>query len=254
MKIKNVIYNFLESMGYLKNSDIEGIIFYGSYQTNTNTENSDIDLIIVYNDNSNKEDVKGYRNFSGYKFEYFERKLKNLYNRVNRDYDNFEDTLLSVIGYGEILVDKNKEIEKLKSFVLDKYRYGLPKLNENDKLYYGKALQKSIENLDFMNKNNNPYFKIYYALTLDKIRDYYNKLYGFSNMSTSKVYKLYTDEKMKVVQHKIMPEDKFIKLYIDCIKDIKYENIVTLYEYSIKNFSNKIDFYNIRLKLGNKQH
>ena len=59
---------------------------------------------------------------------------------------------------------------------------------------------------------------------------------------------------MKMVQHKFMPEEKFIKLYINCIENIEYKNILELYKYSIKNEYEDIDFNNIRIKLGNKKH
>ena len=254
MNIKNIINEFLKKFGYFDNKEIEGIIFYGSYQTNTNTQNSDVDLIIVYRDGSKKEAIKGYKRFKKKNFEYFERTLQSLYDRVDYDYDNFEDTLLSVVGYGEILIDNNSNLEKLKKYVINKYKYGLPKLSEKDKIYNIKGLQKSMDYLKKMNINNNPYFKIYYSLVLDKIRIFYNKLGGFSNMSSSKIYKLYTDEKMKIVQHKFMPEEQFIKLYVECIQNIKYENIQNLYTYSIRDISKEIDFDNIRLSLGNRQH
>ena len=49
MDIKNIITDFLKKEGYLNDINVEGIVFYGSYQTKTNTNNSDIDLIIIYN-------------------------------------------------------------------------------------------------------------------------------------------------------------------------------------------------------------
>ena len=52
MEIEEVIYDFLNEFGYTEDERIEGVIFYGSYQTNTNKENSDVDLIIIYNSNS----------------------------------------------------------------------------------------------------------------------------------------------------------------------------------------------------------
>ncbi len=53
MNIKYVINEFLKDQGYLNDPNVEGVIFYGSYQTNTNTDSSDIDLMIIYSDESN---------------------------------------------------------------------------------------------------------------------------------------------------------------------------------------------------------
>lgn len=48
MNIRDVINEFLKEQGYLNDPNVEGVVFYGSYQTNTNTDSSDIDLMIIY--------------------------------------------------------------------------------------------------------------------------------------------------------------------------------------------------------------
>ena len=62
MEIEEVIYDFLNEFGYTEDERIEGVIFYGSYQTNTNKEDSDVDLIIIYNSNSQKQHKKNIYN------------------------------------------------------------------------------------------------------------------------------------------------------------------------------------------------
>lgn len=252
MDIKNIINDFLKD-NYYGDKNIEGIIFYGSYQTKTNKEKSDVDIMIIYKSETNINTIRGYKQYKGLDFEYFERTLKNLYERVDRDFLNYEDTLLSVIGYGEILYDKEGELEKLRKYVLEKYKKGLPKLEEKEKVYQLKRIQKSISYLKSMEEEKNSYFHIFYAITLDQIRDYYNKANGFSNMSSSKVYKLYTDKQMQEVQHKFMPEKEFIDQYLECIQTKEYSNIENLFKYIAKDLY-YIDFKNIRLDIGNKSH
>ncbi len=48
MYIKEVINTFLNDNGYYNDRDVEGVVFYGSYQTRTSTKKSDVDLIIIY--------------------------------------------------------------------------------------------------------------------------------------------------------------------------------------------------------------
>ena len=67
---------------------------------------------------------------------------------------------------------------------------------------------------------NDPYFDNYYFLSVEKIRVFYHRLKGFSNLSQTKVYKLYTNEHLREVQHKKVPEQEFIDLYISDV----YEN------------------------------
>ena len=97
MNIREVIGEFLKEQGYLNDANIEGVIFYGSYQTNTNTNSSDVDLMIVYNDESNKESIKGYKSYNGYNFEYFERTLSSLYKRADFDYLHFPHLMILLL-------------------------------------------------------------------------------------------------------------------------------------------------------------
>ena len=48
MTIEDKILTFIDNMGYLNNRHVLGILFYGSYLTGLNTDNSDIDLHIIF--------------------------------------------------------------------------------------------------------------------------------------------------------------------------------------------------------------
>lgn len=254
MEIEEIIHNFLDEYGYTKDKNLEGVILYGSYQTKTNKKNSDVDLIIIYNSEVEMDAMKEYKQYKNYNFENYERTLKNLYDRVDKDFLNYEDTMLSAIGYGEIIEDKNGKIKELQKYTLQKYKNGLPKLSKQDVIYGAKSIHKSIEYLKEMELEKSPYYSTFYAITLDKIRDYYNKKNGFSNMSTSKVYRLYTDEVMQTVQHKFMPEKYFTDSYLNCITTNKFEEINKLFKYVIRDIDDNVDFYNIKFNIGNRNH
>lgn len=254
MEIEEVISEFLDEFEYTKDKNLEGVILYGSYQTKTNKKDSDVDLIIIYNSEIDMEATKEYKQYKNYNFENYERTLKNLYDRVDKDFENYEDTMLSAIGYGKIIEDRNGNIRELQKYTLEKYKNGLPKLKKQDVIYGAKSIHKSIESLKRMNEDKSPYYTMFYAITLDKIRDYYNKKNGFSNMSTSKVYKLYTDEVMQTVQHKFMPERYFTDSYLNCINTNEFEEINQLFNYVIRDIDENIDFYNIKFNIGNRNH
>ena len=251
--MEEMLKDFLKDYGYERDPNVEGVVFYGSYQTKTYNQDSDVDLIIVYKSDANIETTKIYTQYKKLDFEIYERTLENLYNRVDQDFLNYEDTLLSAIGYGKILEDRSNKLKKLQCYVLHKYEKGLPKASKEDNIYEAKSLQKSITYLNKMNTKKSPYYEIFFSITLDKIRNYYNRKNGFSNMSTSKVYKLYTDEIMQKVQHKFMPEKHFIDLYLKCIKTKKNEDIDELFRYVIRDIEN-IDFNNLKIKIGNRKH
>ena len=50
MNYREALNKFIDEMNYLKNEDVEGILFYGSFHTGTYNEFSDIDLMILFND------------------------------------------------------------------------------------------------------------------------------------------------------------------------------------------------------------
>ena len=52
MNYREALNKFIDEMNYLKNEDVEGIVFYGSFHTGTYNEFSDIDLMILFNDDS----------------------------------------------------------------------------------------------------------------------------------------------------------------------------------------------------------
>ena len=49
----------------------------------------------------------------GIQVEYFERTISKIYERANSDYMKCEDSLLSMIGYGEVIFDRNGKIADL---------------------------------------------------------------------------------------------------------------------------------------------
>lgn len=253
----NIVNKFIDKMKYTYDINVEGIILYGSYQTNTNNPSSDIDIIILYNNNI-KRDVKGYMRIDGTEIEYYERTLKAFYNRATNDYKNAEDTLLSAIGHGNILFDRNLETIKLQRFVLSIFEKSLPKLNDNDIAYMSKSINKAISKLKYYEEINCEYFTVYYCITLEKMREFYHRLNGYSSLTTSSVYKIYTDKRLQIIQYKTMPGENFINLYMSCLnvnnqyKREFLKRILKLYEFSIKNLN--IDFNNLRINIENKNH
>ena len=124
-----------------------------------------------------------------------------------------------------MLIDKNQKIKKLQDYVLTKFKEGLPQLEDDEKMNLAKSLHKSMERLGKMIESNNPYFNIFYGIVLEQIRNYYHKLNGFSNISTANVCKLYMNEKIQRAQHKKLPENIFIELYLNCVNNVEYKNI-----------------------------
>ena len=94
-------------------------------------------------------------------------------------------------------------------------------------------------------------------MTVERIRDFYHKLNGFSNLSQAKIYKLYTNERLQQAQHKKIPESKFIQLFFNAIeegisKEDKIKRITGLYRYATRKYD--IYFNDLRIDLGKKRY
>lgn len=257
MNYREALNKFIDEMGYLKDEEVEGIIFYGSFHTGTANEFSDIDIMVLFNDDSDINQIKGFRNVNGIQVEYFERTVSKIYERANSDYMKCEDSLLSIVGYGEVIFDRNGKVKELIDYVIEKYQRPLPGYNKHEAIYQIASINKAVNAVEELRVQNDPYFDNFYYLTVERVRDFYHKLKGFSNLSQTKIYKLYTNEVLQKAQHKKVPEREFIELFMRAIenelpKEEKVKRIKEFFDYTIRDFD--IDFDNLRLDLGKKRY
>lgn len=257
MNYREALNKFIDEMNYLKNEDVEGIVFYGSFHTGTYNEFSDIDLMILFNDDSDANQIKGFKTVNGIQVEYFERTVSKIYERADSDYMKCEDSLLSMIGYGEVIFDRNGKVKELIQYIKEKYSRPLPGYIQHEAIYQIASLRKAVNATEELRVQNDPYFENFYFLAVERIRDFYHKLNGFSNMSQTKVYKLYTNESIQRAQHKKIPEKEFRELFFKAIeegtsKEEKVKRINELFDYSIRNYN--INYDDLRIDLGKKRY
>ncbi len=257
MNYREALNKFIDEMNYLKNDEVEGIIFYGSFHTDTYNEFSDIDLMVLYDDDSYANQIKGFKTVNGIQVEYFERTISKIYERANSDYMKCEDSLLSIVGFGEVIFDRNGKVKDLIDYVKGKYSRPLPGYTRHEAIYQIASIRKAVLATEELRLQNDPYFENYYFLTIERIRDFYHKLKGFSNLSQTKIYKLYTNEKLQQAQHKKVPEQEFINLFIKAIeegtsKEEKVKRVNEFFNYTIREFN--INFDDLRIDLGRKRY
>lgn len=257
MNYREALNKFIDEMNYLKNEDVEGIVFYGSFHTGTYSEFSDIDIMVLFNDDSDANQIKGYKTVNGIQVEYFERTVSKIYERANSDYMKCEDSLLSMIGHGEIIFDRRGKVKDLVEYIKQKYSRPLPPYTKHEAVYQILSLKKATLAVEELRVQNDPYFETFYFLTVEKIRDFYHKLNGFSNLPQTKVYKLYVNETLQRAQHKKIPERKFIEIYMRTIeegtsKEEKVKRVNELFDYATEKYS--INFDDVRIDLGRKRY
>ena len=255
--INKIILNFINDMQYLENEHVLGCFFYGSFLTGYNNKNSDIDLHIIFDNSDSLHLIRGNKFIDDIRIEYFEKPINDLYLSVDNDYDRQNNALLSIIGTSKIIFDKTGDLKKLQQYTLTKFSNPLPPLEDEDAREYVSILNNRMEKLEKACLDDNPYFYHLYHLTIEKIRKFYHRLNGMPEVQTSKVFRVYTDEKYRKSFYKDdIPEKEFTDIYLDAIcdtnldKEVKLEKVQSLFDYAKRNVSLHDD-YRILIKSRN---
>lgn len=258
-KILLIIEKFIMNMNYLENEHVLGVFFYGSFLTGYNHKNSDIDLHIIFDNSDPKHLVRGSQYVNGFRIEYFEKPIGDLYLSIENDYQNQNNALLSIIGTSKIILDKTGELKTLQECTLDKFQDPLPSLDAEEAKEYVSILTNRMEKLRQLEEKDDPYFFQLYHLTIEKIRKFYHRLKGLPKIQTSKVFQIYTDEEYRKSFAKVeIPDEEFISIYLDAITDVsldkkeKLNKVTQLFEYAKKSVLLDEKEYRIFIKTRNK--
>lgn len=257
MSIEDKISSFIKDMGYLNNEHVLGVFFYGSYLTGLNTDNSDIDLHIIFDNEEPDHLIRGNKVVDGTRIEYFEKPIDDIYQTVNEDYINQNNATLTIFGTSKIIYAKDTQLKQLQEYVINKFSNPLPPLSDDEAKEQVSILNNRMEKLEKYAETNNPYFEHLYHLTIDKIRRFYHNLMGISRIETSKGFRIYTDEKYRnAFCINNIPEKNFIEMYFKLISDAslnkiqKYNLLNKMYEFTKRNVILKND-YRIFIKSRN---
>ncbi len=242
MSIEEKISSFIKNMGYLNNEHVLGVFFYGSYLTGLNTDNSDIDLHIIFDNEEPNHLIRGNKIVDGTRIEYFEKPIDDIYQTINEDYINQNNATLTIFGTSKIIYAKDNQLKQLQEYVINKFSNPLPPLTDDEAKEQVSILNNRMEKLEKYAETNNPYFEHLYHLTIDKIRRFYHNLMGIPRIETSKGFRIYTDEKYRNAFHiNKIPEQVFIEMYFKLISDTslnkiqKYNLLSLMYEFTKRN-------------------
>lgn len=258
MNFRNAIVDFLNKMGYLENKNCEGVVFYGSYSTGFYNNQSDINLHIIFNNDNPEIIIRGVDSVDGFRIEYFEKPLEDLYGRAISDFHNQSNVLLSMIGHGKVLFDRNGEIKKLQDYILDLYSVPLQGLSDNEIYEQIAIINNRMIDLERLGLINGEYFIHLYHLTVEKIRKFYYKKNGLPEIPTSKVLDFYRDDTYSNTNFKITPPVEFIQLYYSCLDESKSNKerlkiINDLYNYVKGEYSLNPKCSRVLIKSRNKK-
>lgn len=218
----DIIYKFLDEQDYLNRKDVLGIIFYGSSNYKTDTKDSDIDLLIITNDENN---YKGVTYVDNKKIEYFEKNVYDLAQKIEELPSNFDRSLESIFTNGKVIYDKHKTIESLKDLVLENNEY--PRKKKQNKFY--STSFSELKKTFFSTDKTSPYFNYIYYNFLEEIRKEYHIQNGYSKLPVNKIKKLYENsdysEKYYCVK---LPDIEFRNLYISLLEKYKEDEFNVL--------------------------
>ena len=218
----DIIYKFLDEQDYLNRKEILGIIFYGSSNYKTDTKDSDIDLLIITNDENN---YKGVTYVDNKKIEYFEKNVYDLAQKIEELPSNFDRSLESIFTNGKVIYDKHKTIENLKDLVLENNEY--PRKKKQNKFY--STSFSELKKAFFSTDKTSPYFNYIYYNFLEEIRKEYHIQNGYSKLPINKIKKLYENsdysEKYYCVK---LPDIEFRNLYISLLEKYKEDEFNVL--------------------------
>lgn len=218
----DIIYKFLDEQDYLNRKEMLGIIFYGSSNYKTDTKYSDIDLLIITNDENN---YKGVTYVDNKKIEYFEKNVYDLAQKIEELPSNFDRSLESIFTNGKVIYDKHKTIENLKDLVLENNEY--PRKKKQNKFY--STSFSELKKTFFSTDKTSPYFNYIYYNFLEEIRKEYHIQNGYSKLPVNKIKKLYENsdysEKYYCVK---LPDVEFRNLYISLLEKYKEDEFNVL--------------------------
>ncbi len=251
------INEFINKMNYINNKEVIGIVFYGSYLTGISSKYSDIDLHIIKTNVKPDILIRGAAIINGFRIEYFEKPIKDLYLSADNDFKNQSNAIFNIIGKAKVLFDRYGEIYKLQNYILEKYLQPLPILCDDDIFEKLSILENRMDKLYVLYEQKSINFIHMYHLTVEKIRKFYHQILGISDIPTSKVIKIYTNNQYAEAMSKNIPDKTFISLYIDAISDnqsstVKLKKIQKLYEYIKHNKRFDNNNHRIYIKSRNK--
>lgn len=213
MEAKSIIEKFIQNFQLLEREDLLGIVFYGSSCYQTNTSQSDIDLLLV---TDGYDSYKAVTYIDGQKIEYFERNIYDLLKQLEHLERNPDRSFLSIFQNSKIIFSKNQMMEYLRQEALVHSKY-IPKKskhkrNNSDIAMFYHILQQANPESAFGQY-------VFYNL-LEKIRKKYHEENGYTKIPSMKVYTLYNDKSYAEKFYcQSLPNIDFIEQYLNLISE-----------------------------------
>lgn len=211
---KQIINSFLDDN--YDNSNLLGVIFYGSRKYGNYHNDSDIDLLIISKEDNN---YKGLSNVNNIRVEYFQKNLYYILSKLEGIEYSLDRSLISIFKNGEIIFSKDECIEALKDEFLSKNDFSRRNKKKFDCNIYSwlNALY---------NCHDNDFYKYIYSNLIERIRKTYHIQHGYSKISHSKSIELYQNKDYAKKYYCVnLPKQEFITKFLLSLNNDSEENL-----------------------------
>lgn len=206
MILEELIKHFLDKTGYLLDDRILAIVFYGSRVRGTNSDSSDLDVLIITEQKKNFKlgmvvdevniDVNVYSSADLFDVAYDKKRVNNYY-------------FASVLKTG-MVVKNNGILDELKDYLYELEDMRLKKKKISSDVF---AEIKNIYENFISTKSLYWYFNL-----LDKLRMTYNYMMNCSYISMVKVYEIFRNHDYYQDAYSIkLPDIQFISLFLESL-------------------------------------
>lgn len=232
----NAVTKFMEEMNYIDDEHFLGIIVYGSSLTGFNTEISDIDLHVIFDNSNPNRMIRGEKLIDGKKIEYFEKPIDDEYLMAENEFLNQNNASLPILGKGEIVFTRDNSLINLQKYILHRFQDNLPPLNIDEAREQISIIDNKIQKLENLLNEDSPYFDHLYHIVLEKMRKIHHRIIGISKIPTSKVHRIYTDEPYRKSTYKTNPSQGFVENYLSLLlpENNKQQMLESLKSFYIK--------------------
>ena len=209
--------------------DTLGALLVGSYATNLQTSNSDIDICIILNEKAPYW-KRGNVVISGFLIEYGIYPLSYFQKIQIKDLQIRKRIRTRMLSTGKVLFDKsNGHIAKLQEEARLQLKQKLPQLSESSKEFYKYLLWDQLDNLQYLYKTRSRGLTYAYYVGLQNIIEYYAAALCLEIPRTNNIYRFLTNSSFhKKYQITPLPDPVFLELFKNAMGGLSLINFEKL--------------------------
>lgn len=206
-KINDIIENIIDETNLRNNRDVLAFILYGSYLYKTNSDISDVDILIVLNGHDNYRIAKM---IDGLHFDIHALSIPEIEKHIVYERASGNQYIESVLRNGYAFINKELTVEYLKSLLTVNCCH-LKRMVSS--VFASLAVDKAE---DFLDNNVNDDYS--YFIALEALRKVIHVKLNASDIPELKVYKLYTNPELSSDKYIVkLPNKDFRGLYMEAI-------------------------------------